>query len=64
MCCGPVSVTNKELNKIKKKVKPMPPIQKIELKNQIRYHGTCIFYDLEEERVGTLSIDIPWKDFN
>jgi Fe-S-cluster containining protein len=55
LCCGPVSITAKEFQKIKKKVKSMP--QKIcsELQSQTRFHGTCIFYDLNLDKCGIYS---------
>ncbi|MFT4413032.1 YkgJ family cysteine cluster protein [Fredinandcohnia humi] len=55
LCCGPVSVTAKELTAIKKKIKSMPKKQKLELESQKRFHGTCIFYDLEKDKCGIYS---------
>jgi hypothetical protein len=34
LCCGPVAVTENELNKIKKKIKSMPSKMREALKNQ------------------------------
>ncbi|MFY4777289.1 YkgJ family cysteine cluster protein [Metabacillus sp. RGM 3146] len=55
LCCGPVPVTEKELSKLKKKIKSMPAKKRLELKNQQRYHGTCIFYDLTSDKCGVHS---------
>jgi uncharacterized protein len=55
LCCGPVSITAKEFQKIKKKVKSMPPKIRLELESQTRYHGTCIFYDLDHDKCGIYS---------
>ncbi|MFC7442554.1 YkgJ family cysteine cluster protein [Laceyella putida] len=52
MCCGPVPVTEQELKKIKKKIKSMPLKKRLELENQNRYYGTCIFYDLDNDKCG------------
>lgn len=52
MCCGPVSVSQQELDKIKKKVKNMPKRLRDNLKKQTRFFGTCIFYDNEKNRCG------------
>lgn len=56
LCCGPVPVTAKELNKIKIKIKKMPEKLRSNLENQTRYVGTCIFYDLENDRCGIHSV--------
>ena len=55
LCCGPVAVTKQELIKIKKKVKSMPSKIREELANQNRHFGTCIFYDLENDKCGIYS---------
>lgn len=52
LCCGPVPITENELKKIKKKIKTMPSKLRSELKQQNRYYGTCIFYDLDKDRCG------------
>jgi uncharacterized protein len=52
LCCGPVPVTEQELKKIKKKVKSMPQKERLKLENQNRYYGTCIFYDLDQDKCG------------
>ncbi len=52
LCCGPVPITEKELKNIKKKLKSMPTKMRLELKNQQRFVGTCIFYDLQKDRCG------------
>ncbi|WAH37909.1 YkgJ family cysteine cluster protein [Alicyclobacillus dauci] len=56
LCCGPVPVTEKELKKIKKKVRSMPPRIRSNLQNQPRHFGTCIFYDLDQDRCGIHSV--------
>ncbi|UFU00697.1 YkgJ family cysteine cluster protein [Radiobacillus kanasensis] len=55
LCCGPVQITSKELKNIKKKVKSMPKGQRSQLEGQQRYLGTCIFYDLDENKCGIYS---------
>ncbi|WP_251554450.1 YkgJ family cysteine cluster protein [Neobacillus muris] len=55
LCCGPVSITAKELAKIKKKIKSMPARLRTNLEKQTRYHGTCIFYDVENDKCGIYS---------
>ncbi|MRB43359.1 YkgJ family cysteine cluster protein, partial [Bacillus thuringiensis] len=55
LCCGPVSVTEDELKKIKKRIKAMPIKIREKLRNQKRYTGTCIFYDIERNRCGIYS---------
>lgn len=55
LCCGPVPVTMQELKEIKKKIKSMSIDKRVELKNQIRYYGTCIFYDLDKDKCGIYS---------
>ncbi|MCZ8516592.1 YkgJ family cysteine cluster protein [Paenibacillus filicis] len=52
MCCGPVPVSEQELKNIKKKIKMMSPKNRLELENQIRYYGTCIFYDQVNDKCG------------
>ncbi|MFB7305172.1 YkgJ family cysteine cluster protein [Heyndrickxia sporothermodurans] len=56
LCCGPVAVTENELNKIKKKIKSMPRKIRDDLEKQVRFHGTCIFYDNEKDRCGIYSV--------
>lgn len=55
LCCGPVAVTGSELTKIKKKVKSMPKKLRDGLKNQNRLFGTCIFFDMDNDRCGIYS---------
>lgn len=52
LCCGPVPVTQQELKKIRKYVRSRPEKLRSELKNQHRYPGTCIFYDLDRDQCG------------
>ena len=52
LCCGPVPVTASEVKKIQKKLKAMPQKLRDELKNQQRFYGTCIFYDVNNDRCG------------
>lgn len=52
LCCGPVPVSENELKRLRKKVKAMPAKTRNELKNQQRFPGTCIFYDLKKDRCG------------
>jgi len=56
MCCGPVPVTESELKRIKKKIKSMPTKLRLQLQEQERYYGTCIFYDLNKDRCGIHSV--------
>lgn len=56
MCCGPVPITEQELKKIKKKIKAMPKKISLDLKNQQRFYGTCIFYDEINDRCGIHSV--------
>ncbi|MFJ7886929.1 YkgJ family cysteine cluster protein [Lysinibacillus xylanilyticus] len=56
MCCGPVPITEQELKKIKKKIKAMPKKMSLDLKNQQRLYGTCIFYDEINDRCGIHSV--------
>jgi Fe-S-cluster containining protein len=56
LCCGPVPVTEQELKHIKKKIKSMPVKSRLDLENQIRHYGTCIFYDLDHDRCGIHSV--------
>lgn len=55
LCCGPVPVTEHELQAIKKLVKRMPLQYYSDIKNQQRYFGTCIFYDLDSNKCGIYS---------
>lgn len=52
MCCGPVPITNNERKKIQKEIRKMPVKKRLELKNQNRYIGTCIFFDEINNRCG------------
>lgn len=52
LCCGPVPITAKELLGIKKTVKAMSTQRRTNLANQPRHRGTCIFYDLDQDRCG------------
>lgn len=52
LCCGPVPITKKELKNIRKSLKSMSLKKRLELENQNRYFGTCIFYDLNNDRCG------------
>ncbi|OCA87999.1 Fe-S oxidoreductase [Bacillus sp. FJAT-27225] len=52
LCCGPVPVTEKELKRIKKRIKRMPAKMRLSLQTQQRFTGTCIFYDQENDRCG------------
>ncbi|WP_274364325.1 YkgJ family cysteine cluster protein [Paenibacillus thermotolerans] len=52
LCCGPVPVTEQEYKRIKKSVKAMPDKKRQQLKEQERFPGTCIFFDLERDRCG------------
>lgn len=56
MCCGPVPITENELKKIKKKIKAMPTKKRLDLKQQQRYFGTCIFYDEINDQCGIHSV--------
>ncbi|MBS4172196.1 YkgJ family cysteine cluster protein [Bacillus sp. FJAT-49736] len=56
LCCGPVAITEQEFRRIKKKIKSMPRKTRDELQNQMRFHGTCIFYDLDHDRCGIYSV--------
>lgn len=56
LCCGPVPVSESEFKVIKKKIKSMPTKLRLELENQKRYYGTCIFYDLNKDRCGIHSV--------
>jgi len=55
LCCGPVNITKQELKAIKNKIRLMNPKYRLELENQHRYYGTCIFYDLDKNRCGIYS---------
>ncbi|TGE33447.1 YkgJ family cysteine cluster protein [Desulfosporosinus sp. Sb-LF] len=50
LCCGPVPVTQQELKDIKNRIMEMPHQYRLKLKNQLRYYGTCIFYDLDKNK--------------
>jgi uncharacterized protein len=52
LCCGPVPVTEQELKRIKKKIKSMPNKDRLAFENQKRHFGTCIFYDLDNDKCG------------
>ncbi|WP_407313300.1 YkgJ family cysteine cluster protein [Desulfosporosinus sp. SB140] len=52
LCCGPVPITTKELETIKQEIQCMPYNKRLELENQHRYFGTCIFYDLDKDICG------------
>jgi Fe-S-cluster containining protein len=52
LCCGPVPVTAQELKEIKRKVKAMPRKFRADLEGQQRFPGTCIFYDVNNDRCG------------
>ncbi|KQL18360.1 YkgJ family cysteine cluster protein [Cytobacillus solani] len=52
MCCGPVPITENERMKIQKAIRKMPVKKRMELKNQQRYIGTCIFFDEKNDRCG------------
>ncbi|KSU80398.1 MULTISPECIES: YkgJ family cysteine cluster protein [Fictibacillus] len=56
LCCGPVPVSVGEVKIIKKKIKSMPIKVRLDLENQSRYYGTCIFYDLDKDRCGIHSV--------
>jgi Fe-S-cluster containining protein len=56
LCCGPVPVTEQELKNIKKKIKSMSDKIRLELENQTRFFGTCIFYDQVKDRCGIHSV--------
>jgi len=52
LCCGPVPVTGSELAAIKKAVIKMPVLKRRELRDQLRFPGTCIFYDQDNDQCG------------
>lgn len=56
MCCGPVPINQNERIKIKKAIQKMPDKKRLELKNQKRYFGTCIFFDEINDRCGIHSV--------
>ncbi|MGD8190912.1 YkgJ family cysteine cluster protein [Brevibacillus ginsengisoli] len=56
LCCGPVPITKKEFHTIHKKIKSMPRKIREDLENQPRFFGTCIFYDLDNDRCGIHSV--------
>jgi uncharacterized protein len=51
-CCGPVSVNNLELNRIKKTLSRMPKNKLDRLKIQKRDSMTCMFRDVERNECG------------
>lgn len=52
LCCGPVPITSQELVKIKKGIKRMTLKDRLALEQQHRFFGTCIFYDLKNDKCG------------
>jgi Fe-S-cluster containining protein len=56
LCCGPIPVTEQELKNIKKKIKSMPLKTRLELENQPRHFGTCMFYDQDNDKCGIHSV--------
>lgn len=56
LCCGPVPVTEQELKRIRKIINTMPAKKRQELKNQDRFFGTCIFYDVNNDQCGIYSV--------
>ena len=52
LCCGPVPVTKDELALIRQEIKKWPEIYRLELEHQQRYIGTCVFYDLNNNKCG------------
>lgn len=56
LCCGPVPITKQELKNIKKQIIGMSLKYRSELRNQHRYFGTCIFYDLDNDKCGIHSV--------
>lgn len=55
LCCGPVPITQQELKQLKRLVKSLPPHTRNALQNQHRYFGTCIFFDLDQDKCGVHS---------
>ncbi|MGE5654800.1 MAG: YkgJ family cysteine cluster protein [Bacillota bacterium] len=56
LCCGPVPITKQELKKIRAEVRLMPAKTRLHLESQLRFFGTCIFYDLDNDRCGIRSV--------
>lgn len=54
-CCGPVPITKQEFLDIKKAIKQKPKQYWSDIKDQQRYFGTCIFYDLDGNKCGIYS---------
>ncbi|TSB47564.1 YkgJ family cysteine cluster protein [Alkalicoccobacillus porphyridii] len=52
LCCGPVPITQQEKINIKKAIRKMPNKKLLELKNQPRLLGTCIFFDESRDQCG------------
>lgn len=52
MCCGPVPVTESDLKRIRRHVRSMPRGDRDKLKDQLRFFGTCIFFDQDEDKCG------------
>ncbi|MBB6672706.1 YkgJ family cysteine cluster protein [Cohnella nanjingensis] len=52
MCCGPVPITESELKRIRKYVRGMPLPARSKLEGQLRFFGTCIFYDQDQDKCG------------
>lgn len=52
LCCGPVPVTAQELKIIRKALGAMPEEQRSKLQHQLRFPGTCIFYDDDNDKCG------------
>lgn len=51
-CCGPVPVTKAEFSEIKNYIKRQPLMWRMQLKDQLRFFGTCIFYDQDNNKCG------------
>ncbi len=56
LCCGPVPVTETELNKIKKAVERMPAKKRERLMKQKRDPFTCIFRDSENDNCSIYNV--------
>jgi len=52
LCCGPVPITEQDLKRIRIKLKSMPGKTRMALESQPRHYGTCIFYDLDQDKCG------------
>lgn len=52
LCCGPVPITQRELQNIKDHIIRVSRSYRAGLKSQTRYFGTCIFYDLDKDKCG------------